>query len=281
VGDCTRHRRFIRPAWACDPSAKGRDRRFGARPRRSANSEENMEETIHKKFISTVSLQVKPEDSVKTRYTVDPSCKFEFDGDTRNPILPFIYNNAQEGETIGVYLIQYPLEQVKGHTGLFVEELREMEKKIGFKAQIEYLQMPEARGNSAYLTFAQELFEVIKDNDVIYMDITYGEKPLPIIQSLVLTYAQNMRKGVEIGALSYGSYDFKTKEGKLYDYTAIPWFSKFIVNIANRNEPERLLQNLPESFIEQGEFTDDMTFTLNESERRLQNLLEIFIEQGE
>ena len=198
-----------------------------------------------KKFICTLPLQPNADGNVAVRYNYDLSCGFEYDGEVRNPVIPFILNHTDPGETIGIYLIveekSVATEAGETHLKNLTAEYEDVKAAVGFNCDgIKQITICAPQDSREYMRLVKKLFGIIEDGDEIYADVTYGRKAVPIAQFIALTFAYKIRKNVEIGALSYGEYHNPGIDGKttptVFDLADFFLLSDLISNLGARQE---------------------------------------------
>ena len=212
-----------------------------------------------RKFICTLPLQPNADGNVAVRYIYDPLCGFDYEKEIRNPVIPFILNHTEPGETIGVYLIiedkSAATEAGKAHLKNFTAEFEEVKAAIGLNCEgIEYIVIQAPQDSREYMRLVKKLFSIIDDGDEIFADITYGRKAVPIAQFIALTYAYKIKKNVEIGAISYGEYHNPGMDGvtkpTVFDLSGFFLLSDLISNVKNMEEAEEIIERVVDQLAE-------------------------------
>ena len=226
-----------------------------------------------KNFFSTQTLQSDPKNSKLLEYVLDKSCGKMENIKTRNPIMPFLRNNVEPGESVELYLcviipIKEPGESEEAynertrekravmqlHKKYFEENLEEIKNAVGgFDCEIKLIEMS-GDSNNDYLKLMRNIVNNIADGDIIFMDISFGFKPVSIVQFLALTYAYKVRRGVEIGAMVYGNA-FGTAAGKetLYNLTELFLLNNTMNNLTDLPHPEQLVDRILNNMIGEDE----------------------------
>ena len=134
----------------------------------------------------------------------------------------------------------------------------ELQKKIGFQFEAEnpedfILLRQEFKQSLKYqLQLFFSLLDQIKDAQEIYADISFGNKPTPIIMAKLLEYIQKTRK-TKIGHVIYANLDFTKekdeqglREGYIYDISPLFDLSRQIdlVVKSKASDPDELLGKL-------------------------------------
>jgi len=233
-------------------------------------------QTTRKKFFSTLSL-TNPHLHEPLMYELDNSCSemgnhkhVDTTGEYRNPIMPFLRYNAEPGEKVSLYLIACIGDAVNGKMQIaggsgrmeewdakdlvekqkerYLQEVEEAKKEIQFEYELEVIYV-EGTKNSSQLKLLQDIVSKVDDDDIVFMDITYGIRPIIISQFLALTYSYKVRRGVTIGALSYGE-KYGSLEPRIYNLNEFFLFNQTINNLGDLATPgplvDRILHNLIE-----------------------------------
>lgn len=86
-----------------------------------------------------------------------------------------------------------------------------------------------------HLNTFTKIIERIKEGDTIYADITFGTKPIPIIQIMALNYALRVMKDVKVECLCYGGVNFSNGAMSIYDVTSLLYMDEFVNGISKTN----------------------------------------------
>ena len=216
-----------------------------------------------KKFFSTLSL-TSPSAHKPELYVFDNSCS-EMKNNLnaaphRNPIIPFIRHNAEPGETIKLYIIACigdstdgrmilsdnkdwdSQELINRHKERYIEEVEAAKTDIGFNYELEVIYVKGIK-NDDHLKLVQDIVSRVEDNDIIFMDITYGLRTIIISQFLSLTYCYKVRQGVSIGSLSYGQ-KYGSVRSRIYNLNAFFLFNQTINNLGDLPSPELFIDSI-------------------------------------
>ena len=231
-----------------------------------------------KKFFSALSLQPKLEDHQLTNYTLDSSCGDMLNMKTRNPIMPFLLSQVEAGDTITLYLIscegngevrftekdedtgeikkltKAAKDVSEMHRQNYESELEQIKKEVGdFNSKVEVIPVV-GLSNEVCHKLLRDIISKINDHDVVFMDVTFGFKPVTIIQFLALTYAYKLRKNVEIGALSYGSlYGTASPGAFLFNLTEFFLLCNTMNNMSDIPNADKFIDQLLDNMIGEDE----------------------------
>lgn len=173
-----------------------------------------------KKFITFIPRQ--PEGKLNAqRYLAMDNQMLAYDKQTRFPLIPMLYGYAEPGEAVQVIAVCENYSNSKFNLEYLKQELAELQTEQHLNLDLKVLEVPYDDGFEAQLETFQKLIDEIEDNDVLFACITYGSKPVPIVQTMALRYARFARKNTAIRCVAYGQFDHNTKEARIYDVTAL------------------------------------------------------------
>lgn len=188
-----------------------------------------------KLFISFSSQQEK---LLTFHYVPQGNQRLEY-GETAYPILPVINGYTEPGEEIRMVLIVQDYEFCHKNAAVFQTAFEALcaEKQLVCKG-IEKIIIPFDDAVSTHIATFQKLIDAIHDGDDIHACITYGSKPAPMAELMALRYARQIKKDTFISCIAYGQVNFKTKEAKLYDETALAHLDDIVRMLAEQNDPD-------------------------------------------
>ena len=187
---------------------------------------------MRKVFISTVSMQNVKE--YKYKSDIYPESTI-----TAYPITISFENNCSKGDkalmlTIVTHTAERNIAEINYVT--FTNQVKELAQKIG--VDVEFLEIPvsPAVNHNAPQKLYKSLISVLKEDDEIYADITYGFKYNPIVIFAALNYAYQTKSGVDIQEICYGNlYDGtplkQDPKPELFDVTSL-FYMNSISNLA-------------------------------------------------
>lgn len=171
-------------------------------------------------------------------------CDYEVNGNseiekankkTRFPIIPVIYAYAQQDETIKVILIKSTYKTTEHNKILLETELQKAEQDIGIKVELKVIDTEHKETIDVQLQLFSNLIDCINDNDELYVCMTYGTKPTPILQMMAVNYAYRIKNNTKIGAIVYGQRDFETNTNMLFDVKTLFFMDEVINNVSKLN----------------------------------------------
>jgi len=182
----------------------------------------------------------------KLKYTAVENSLLEYDKAISFPILSVINGYATQKEAIEIIYILSDYENARINYEAFKIQLNELcvEKDITYKiaeVEIPYNELIETQLN----TF-QKLINCVNDNDTLYACITFGSKPVPMIETMALNYAYRLHENVKIGCIVYGQLDHNTGEMRIYDITSLFYMDEIVRMLAEQkvSEPKKQIEAL-------------------------------------
>ena len=191
-----------------------------------------------KKFIFVVSNQnIKDWDKNECVYKAVDCPKLENSIPTNFPIISVMSKFWNIGEEIRIIAIKQKKADCEKNLKYFKESLI---NKLGVEnpdSIIDLIEIEDNEYSSTHLYTFKEIIKRIEDGDMLYVDITYGTKPVPMIQMMVLNYINQYRNNVSIECICYGKFFFKEKRAELYDVTSL-FYMNGIVNSLSKIDAE-------------------------------------------
>ncbi len=206
-----------------------------------------------KKFITTISRRPleKTEQGV---YRSENSKKLENVIYTRNPIIPVIDSYTEDGEEIEIIAVassqKYDEERLyvncREQLEAFEEELSNICHRRYIKYTVKVLLTPFGETLDNHLDLFGDIISAVSDNDTLFVDITAGPKPMPIVQMIALNYCMKNKKNVMVECISYGEIDHETKDRRLFDVTSLFYLDKVSDALAYSkvSDPEAFIRTL-------------------------------------
>jgi hypothetical protein len=204
---------------------------------------------VMKKFFS-----ISPFQSVKSEngglqpylYKAMNNNLLQYDKNISFPILAVINAYTNKNEDIEVYTVVPEYSNSKQHYEEFKNQLGELEKEKGFKSVLKEIRVNYDDSLDTLLDLFQKFLNCVCENDKLYMCITYGSKPMPIVQIMAINYAYRIFQNVRIGAIVYGKIDHETKKPFLYDVTSLFYMDEIVRTLAENKakSPKEIIKKL-------------------------------------
>ena len=194
-----------------------------------------------KKFITTIPLQITGElDSCI--YEAADNSKLQYNKKIAFPILAVMNAYVKEGEQIFIYKIRQDDSRTIENNILFEQQVKEFEKERNCQCVIEEILIKNDELISTHLETFEKLIEKFDQEETkLYACITYGTKPVPIIEMIAINYACRALGKTTLECVVYGWYRFKTKEAKVFDITSLFYLDEIVRNAADMNVADPLV----------------------------------------
>ena len=101
----------------------------------------------------------------------------------------------------------------------------------------------------AHLDIFSKLVECVENDDEWHVCMTYGTKPVPIIEMMAMNYAYSLKDNVTMKCAVYGKVNREKNEVKdavLYDVSALFYMDQLVNNLASNNikKPEEVIRSI-------------------------------------
>lgn len=185
-----------------------------------------------KKFITGISLQ--PEGQLKKNiYEAVDNHKLQYDKEISFPVLAIMNGYVEKGEEVKLLVIKQKHEYADANYKIFQQEVKVFEEEKGCKCEIVLVEPEYDDSTTEQLHTFSELIGHIEDEDELYACMTYGSKPMPVMEMMVLNYAYRARKQTMVGCIAYGQRDFAENKMKIYDMTNLFMVDEIVRKVAD------------------------------------------------
>lgn len=216
-----------------------------------------------KKFFTSVPYQ-KSGELIKAIYRPVGNAKLVYEKAHSLPILNAVNNFTEKGEEIEVIFIIGENEDIKKNLGSVESSLDELVLERELKCRKKYIYYRDSDDITVMLELYGNLIRCCDDDDEIYSCITYGTKPVPIVQMMAMRYAFHVKKNVYIGMIVYGkAHGNKQNEDSekifdIYDMTSLFYIDDLSEKFSRMavKDPEKILESL--IFGQEGENDEDL-----------------------
>lgn len=198
-----------------------------------------------KKFIMTSPYQPKGR-LEKGIYKAADNQLLAYDIPTSFPILSAVNGYVESGETIEIITIVSDYDNAKYNYELFKEEVSQLSRNKGFNYTMKAVSIPYDNSINTELELFGKLIDCMSDDDTLFVCITYGSKPFPLVQIMALNYAYRIRKNVSIGCIVYGAKDHNNGNMEVYDITSLLYIDEAVRLMAEQKieNPTDMIKNL-------------------------------------
>ena len=167
--------------------------------------------------------------------TGDAGCFYG--GNVIFPINAVLAEKLHDGDEVKLVLLRTLNEKgnSRKNTELFRQELDSINAKIGAKISYEMLDTDFVETKANNEKRMRAMLSKIEEDAEIYADITFGQKPLPMILMCALTFAEKFFDA-DVKKIVYGKVDFvKHADGKkypenpeMYDVTSLYYLNNLV-----------------------------------------------------
>ena len=199
-----------------------------------------------KKFFTSVPFQAKLS---KVIYRPVGNAKLVYEKPHALPILNVINNYTEKGEAIEVIFLVGENKNIRDNLVIVRASLEELVAEKELQCHIEYVYYRDSDDIPVMLGLYGKLIRLCSDDDEIYSCITYGTKPIPMVQMMAMRYAFHVKKNVFIGMIVYGKA-FGNKVNKdaadIYDMTSLFYIDDLSEKFSRMGvqDPENVLESL-------------------------------------
>lgn len=197
---------------------------------------------MNKVFIASVPLDTPH----WTRYEAKDNSHLSYDKEVINPICLLLRGYAKKEDQVKIILCATKSPVQEANLAVLQSEILSIQSDIGFEMEtVKVLDLPDDESLTAHMKLLSNLIALIEKERTIYMDITFGTKPTPIVYFDMLRFAMRIRSA-SIGCISYGRYVHTTKESFIFDVTALYRITTTIDMIADVQpaDPEKMLNQM-------------------------------------
>lgn len=214
-----------------------------------------------KKFFTSVPYQAKGK-LKSVIYRPVGNAKLVYEKAHSLPILNVINNFTDKGEEIEVIFIVGENKDITKNLGTVKASLDELVAERELKCNVKYIYYKDSDDIPVMLELYGKLIRLCSNDDEIYSCITYGTKPVPMVQMMAMRYAFHVKKNVFIGMIVYGKA-FGTIQNKdaadIYDMTSLFYIDDLSEKFSRMgiSDPENILSSL--IFGQEGEEDEQIT----------------------
>ena len=160
-----------------------------------------------------------------------------YSGSVIFPINAVLSEKLKKDDDVKVVLLKTVSEKGNSgvNAGIFQQELDEINSKIGAKITYETIDSDFVETKKNHEKRLRAMLSKIEEGAEIFVDITFGPKPLPMVMMCVLNFAEKFFDA-DVKKIVYGKVDFvKHEDGKsypenpeLYDVTSLYYLNNLV-----------------------------------------------------
>ncbi len=176
--------------------------------------------------------------------------KLQYDEACSFPIIPLINGYVNSGDDVDVYIVS-----TENHI-MSQKNYVEIEKRISALCEklhvgvctIKQISIPFDDTVETHLATFKKMIELVHDGDVVFADITYQGRCLPIVEMMALNFAHRTYNNCSVECIVYGNKNFQTGEKFIYDQTSLFLMDQIVNELAkskNKN-PVKAIETILE-----------------------------------
>lgn len=175
-------------------------------------------------------------------YPVDGNSEIEYEGKVRFPINAVLAKSLKKGEPVKIvkFITKDSKDNYLENSRLFNEELNQLNQNIG--ANIQYKEIIEEYSEDlrTHENRFKKLIHELEEGADILVDITYGQKTLPILLFSALSFAEKFHNA-NIQNIIYGKINYDADNNivdgsqKIYDITSLYYLNTLTASMEAPN----------------------------------------------
>ncbi len=166
------------------------------------------------------------------------------DFETQFPIIVPMFNSAEKDEEICVTAILTDHEHARVNLETFKSSLETLSREKGFRYTLETVNAEYSESSDKHMKLFEDLISSFKTGDRITADVTYGNKPTPMVILMALNYAYQFCENTVVDMVVYGEKDFsKPREdtsGFIYDVSSLFYMNSIMTRMSSSKPADPL-----------------------------------------
>ena len=152
------------------------------------------------------------------------------------PILIPMANAAEAGETVRLTTILLPEHpNTKVNYARFQEELNEIAANKGFHVELNEIPLAYSETAGDHMKLFEKLMDALNDDELLYVCLTYGSKPIPMVMQTALNFAYRLKKNTSVEAVVYGQMNFASGQMVLYEVSPLFYLNSVVNTVSEMN----------------------------------------------
>ena len=202
-----------------------------------------------KRFITYISMQGEKL-LKKVKYEPVDGVGLKVERETYFPVSLLVDNYAEKDEEIElICLKEKDNPDIDRNYEILKDEISEILSNRNCKCNYKVIELDTDESIDNHLHAFAEIIACVEDGDTIHSCVTFGTKPIPIIEMMALDYAYKVKKNVTIGSVVYGKIDRRDPANtvaRIYDITALFFMSQIVGHLSEMKttEPEKMIRKL-------------------------------------
>lgn len=190
-----------------------------------------------KKFV-----MITPHKLINQRYKIAAGEKLYTDRKVSFPLMAVINAYAEPNEEIRVITVTPDTDSARINEQQLRDELASLQEEKRFICSgVEAIPIAYAGDADIQLELFRKLLPVFEEGDTLYACLSYGNKPMTIIELMAIEYAYRVMEDVTIGCLVYGELDRNIYPARMrvHDITSLIRLDEIVRLLAGRCESRK------------------------------------------
>ena len=202
-----------------------------------------------KRFVAVVPMQV-GKNLLTCRYSADNNPRLQTDFDVRFPVSALVNGYVEAGEEVEVLaLAEEHNADAQENLVLLTEELREVAARRGAAVRVREISFSSQETVAEHLQTFLRLISAVEDGDQLYACITFGTKPTPIVEMMMLNFCYKTKENVSVECIAYGKVNRIANQpvsNTIYDVTALFFMNEIVSALAQQKQkdPEAVIRQI-------------------------------------
>lgn len=184
-----------------------------------------------KKFVTAIPLQMNRELSSGV-YQAIGNRALQYDREIAFPIIAVMNAYIEEGETAEILALKQDDKRTDRNYEIFKEQIEAFMEEKKCQCRISVISIPYEEVIDTHLYTFEKLIEKIEDGDELFACMTYGSKPVPIVEMLALNYTHCVLERTSVGCVVYGQNNH-AGEMKIYDISSLLFMDEIVKRISD------------------------------------------------
>ncbi len=166
------------------------------------------------------------------------------DLETQFPIIVPMSGSVERDEEICVTAIVTDHEYAKANFGIFENGLKALSDEKHFRYILETIDVDYSESSEKHMKLFEALISSFRAGDRITADVTYGNKPTPMIILMALNYAYQFCENTVVDMVVYGEKDFSKPRGDnsgfIFDVSSLFFMNSIMTRMASSKPADPL-----------------------------------------
>ncbi len=195
-------------------------------------------------FITVIPLQ--PQASLHALHYENKESVNGLDNDleTQFPIIVPMSNSVEKDEEIRVTAVVTDHEHARANLETFKSSMETLSNEKGFRYTLEIIDVEYNESSEKHMKLFEDLISSFRAGDRITADVTYGNKPTPMVILMALNYAYQFCENTAVDMVVYGEKDFSKprddNSGFIFDVSSLFFMNSIMTRMASAKPDDPL-----------------------------------------